>query len=57
VTFIESNPIPVKAEMAAMGLLEEQYRLPMVPPTDESRARILSVLRDLELIPAGAVHA
>jgi 4-hydroxy-tetrahydrodipicolinate synthase len=55
VTFIESNPIPVKAEMAAMGLLEEQYRLPMVSPTDESRARILGVLRELELIPA--VHA
>ena len=30
--FVESNPIPVKAAMAAMGLLEEVYRLPMVPP-------------------------
>ena len=32
VNFVESNPIPVKAAMATMGLLEEVYRLPMVPP-------------------------
>ncbi len=31
INFCESNPIPVKAAMAAMGLLEEAYRLPMVP--------------------------
>ena len=30
VNFIESNPVPVKAAMAAMGLLDEVYRLPMV---------------------------
>jgi 4-hydroxy-tetrahydrodipicolinate synthase len=42
--FVESNPIPVKAAMAEMGLLEEIYRLPMVPPTPESRQRILAAL-------------
>ena len=42
--FVESNPIPVKAAMAAMGLLEEIYRLPMVPPSDASRQRILAAL-------------
>ena len=42
--FVESNPIPVKAAMAAMGLLEEVYRLPMVPPSDASRRRILQAL-------------
>jgi 4-hydroxy-tetrahydrodipicolinate synthase len=42
--FVESNPIPVKAAMAAMGLLEEVYRLPMVPPLDASRQRILAAL-------------
>jgi 4-hydroxy-tetrahydrodipicolinate synthase len=42
--FVESNPIPVKAAMAAMGLLEESYRLPMVPPSDASRRRILDAL-------------
>ena len=42
--FVESNPIPVKAAMAAMGLLEEVYRLPMVPPADASRRRIVQAL-------------
>ena len=42
--FVESNPIPVKAAMAAMGLLEEVYRLPMVSPSDASRRRILDAL-------------
>ncbi len=32
VNFVESNPIPCKAAMAAMGLLDEHYRLPLVPP-------------------------
>jgi 4-hydroxy-tetrahydrodipicolinate synthase len=42
--FVESNPIPVKAAMAAMGLLEETYRLPMVPPSKASRRRIIDAL-------------
>jgi 4-hydroxy-tetrahydrodipicolinate synthase len=48
--FVESNPIPVKAAMAAMGLLEEVYRLPMVPPSDASRVRILDALRAAGLL-------
>ena len=50
VNFCESNPIPVKAAMAAMGLLDEAYRLPMVPPRAESRAKIVNVLNQLGLI-------
>ena len=42
--FVESNPIPVKAAMAEMGLLEEVYRLPMVPPSEASRRRIHDAL-------------
>jgi 4-hydroxy-tetrahydrodipicolinate synthase len=49
VNFIESNPIPVKAAMAMLGLLEETYRLPMVPPTEASRGRIAEVLAELGL--------
>ena len=49
INFIESNPIPVKAAMAALGLLEETYRLPMTPPTDPSRRRIVDALRALGL--------
>ena len=44
VNFIESNPIPVKSAMAAMGLLEEHYRLPMVPPREPSRQKIREVI-------------
>ena len=49
VNFIEANPGPAKAAMAAMGLLEEVYRLPMVSPKPASRERILRVLQDLRL--------
>jgi len=45
--FIESNPVPVKFAMAAMGLCEEVYRLPMVPPRPASKQKILDILKDL----------
>jgi 4-hydroxy-tetrahydrodipicolinate synthase len=54
VNFIESNPIPIKAAMAAMGLLDETYRLPLVPPGAASRDRIVSVLQDLKLLGSAA---
>jgi 4-hydroxy-tetrahydrodipicolinate synthase len=50
INFVEANPGPVKAAMAAMGLLEEVYRLPMVPPRPEAREKILRVLKDLKLV-------
>jgi 4-hydroxy-tetrahydrodipicolinate synthase len=49
VNFVESNPIPVKAAMADMGLLEPAWRLPLVPPKAESRARVREVLASLGL--------
>ncbi len=49
VNFVESNPGPVKFAMAAMGLCEEEYRLPMVPTRPASQERILGVLRDFGL--------
>jgi 4-hydroxy-tetrahydrodipicolinate synthase len=49
VNFIEANPGPAKAAMTAMGLLEEHYRLPMVPPRPASREKILRVLQQLKL--------
>jgi 4-hydroxy-tetrahydrodipicolinate synthase len=52
--FAESNPIPVKALMAQMGLLEESYRLPMVPPRAETREKLARVLASVS--PTG-VHA
>ena len=45
--FIESNPGPVKFAMSAMGLCEESYRLPMVPPRPASKEKIVGFLKDL----------
>ncbi len=45
--FIESNPGPVKAAMALMGLLEDQLRLPLVPVQEKTRARLREVLQEL----------
>ena len=42
--FIESNPGPVKAAMALLGLLEEQFRLPLVPVQESTRARLKEIL-------------
>jgi len=42
--FIETSPIPVKAALAMMGLIEEVYRLPLVPLKPENRARLEQVL-------------
>ena len=52
VNFIESNPIPVKSAMAMLGLIEERYRLPMVPPRAASRERIAATLQALGLAAA-----
>jgi 4-hydroxy-tetrahydrodipicolinate synthase len=54
VNFIETNPIPCKAAMAAMGLIEESYRLPIVPPTPAAREKIMRVLQQLKLLGAAA---
>ena len=38
--FIESNPIPVKAAMAMLGMIEEEYRLPLCPLSDANREKL-----------------
>lgn len=53
--FIESNPGPVKAALALMGLLEEHFRLPLVPVQEQTRARVRAVLGALGLV-SGATH-
>jgi 4-hydroxy-tetrahydrodipicolinate synthase len=50
VNFVETNPGPVKAAMAEMGLLEPVWRLPMVLPRPESLAKIRAVLGSLSLL-------
>jgi 4-hydroxy-tetrahydrodipicolinate synthase len=55
INFIESSPGPVKSAMAAMGLIEETYRLPLVPPRPESKERINRVLKELGLLKGALV--
>jgi 4-hydroxy-tetrahydrodipicolinate synthase len=50
INFIETNPTPVKAAMAEMGLLEPVFRLPLVPPRSENLAKIRAVLESLALL-------
>ncbi len=54
VNFVESNPIPVKAAMGLMGLLDPVWRLPLVAPKPENLSRIERVLSSLNLV---SVHA
>jgi 4-hydroxy-tetrahydrodipicolinate synthase len=55
VNFVESNPGPVKSAMAAMGLVDETYRLPIVAPKPESKQKIVQVLKELGLLKAALV--
>jgi 4-hydroxy-tetrahydrodipicolinate synthase len=48
--FIESSPGPVKAGLSMMGVIEENFRLPLVPVQDSTRTRICTVLKELGLM-------
>src|SRR5262249_53534427 len=48
--FVESSPGPLKAAMALMGLLEENFRLPLVPVTEKTRLQIRTVLVELGVL-------
>ena len=48
--FIESSPGPVKAALALMNLIEENFRLPLVPVSEKTRARMSEVLAELGLL-------
>lgn len=50
VMFIESNPGPVKAALAMMGIIGENYRLPLVPMKEENRNKVREVLLQLESV-------
>ncbi|HDP34978.1 MAG TPA: 4-hydroxy-tetrahydrodipicolinate synthase [Candidatus Hydrogenedentes bacterium] len=50
VLFIETNPMPVKAALARMGMIRNTLRLPLVPLTGKSLDVLDAVLRELQLI-------
>jgi 4-hydroxy-tetrahydrodipicolinate synthase len=43
--FIETNPVPVKAALAMMGLIVEEYRLPLVPMSAANRAKLRATMK------------
>ena len=51
VNFVETNPLPCKA---AMGLIEENFRLPLVPPSAATRNKVVQVLQNLKMLGAAA---
>jgi len=53
--FLESNPIPVKAVLAMMGRIEENYRLPMLPAKKETKAKLERIAAEAGLLKAVAV--
>jgi len=55
--FCETSPGPVKYAMAKLGLLEENYRLPMVPITDQSRATMDRAMAETGLLEADSAAA
>jgi len=57
INFVEANPIPVKAAMALMGLLEPVWRLPMCPPSAANQEKIEKVLDTLGMLADRSVHA
>ena len=48
--FIESNPIPVKAGMASLGLLEDSLRLPLTSASAATKAAMEEILKDLDIL-------
>ena len=48
--FVESNPIPAKAAMAAMGLIENELRLPLVPSHQSTYDLMVNTIKDLGLL-------
>jgi 4-hydroxy-tetrahydrodipicolinate synthase len=43
--FIETNPVPVKAALALLGAIEEEYRLPLVPLAAPSRDKLKAAMK------------
>ena len=48
--FIESSPGPVKAALTMLNLIEENYRLPLVPVQEKTRVRLREVLLEVGLL-------
>jgi 4-hydroxy-tetrahydrodipicolinate synthase len=54
--FIETNPMPVKTALAMMGMVEEEFRLPLVRMTEQNRAKLQDALRSWGLVGPGVAR-
>ena len=50
ILFVQSNPIPVKAAMAMMGMIQDELRLPLVPLSAQYRPKLREVLERYDLL-------
>lgn len=50
--FFESNPIPVKTALALMGMIRDEFRLPLLPAAGATRDRIAGILELMGLLPS-----
>jgi 4-hydroxy-tetrahydrodipicolinate synthase len=48
--FIESSPIPVKSVLTMMGMIEANYRLPLVPISEANREKLAKIVEELGLV-------
>jgi 4-hydroxy-tetrahydrodipicolinate synthase len=48
--FIESNPIPVKTALSMMGMIEDNFRLPLTQMTKYNKDKLRKIIKDLKLI-------
>jgi 4-hydroxy-tetrahydrodipicolinate synthase len=48
--FIETNPIPVKAALVLMGMIEENYRLPLIRMRPENKKLLQKALKKHKLV-------
>jgi hypothetical protein len=55
--FIESSPLPVKAVLAMMGKIEENYRLPLLPMRRDTRSKLQKIAAEAGLIASAPVPA
>jgi len=48
--FIETNPIPVKTAVALMGLVEEEFRLPLCKMSNTNKEKLKALLKEYEFL-------
>ena len=50
ILFVETNPIPVKTSLALMGMIREEFRLPLCEMSEINRKKLIGVLKACDLL-------